>query len=136
MAWELWPAERLLRLDHVYQASLHNLMHVSNFMQERSYGLGATCCARMQVYHASVHYKRRLVGALIRLMKQQKRRLRVGQLFGRMHSGVEAPFWCLGSVCSLQEQQQRPLENEPANVKYALGCAPFVAVSGLKEILM
>ena len=52
-------------------------MHIPSCVQEWTYGLGATCCARIQVYHASVHYKRRLVGALIRLMKQQKRRLRV-----------------------------------------------------------
>ena len=100
------PVGCLLRLHHGYQASVHSLMHVSYCMQERSYGLGATCCARIQVYHASVHYKRRLVGALIRLMKQQKRRLRVSQHLGRMHFGVEhrSGIWAL---CSASQSSSR-----------------------------
>ena len=107
-----WPGSNLLQgascaCNHVYQAVLYKPTHTPWCVQERSYGLGATCCARIQVYHASVHYKRRLVGALIRLMKQQKRRLRVG--LGRVRSGGGAPFWCLGSVFSLMRRRQGPL---------------------------
>ena len=125
--------------SHVYYASLYHLMHVPKSMQERSYGLGATCCARIQVYHASVHYKRRLVGALIRLMKQQKRRLRVSQhldrmhsvVLGSMHSGVKhhSGVWALTRPYTAAAEA---LEGVLASVKHQVGCCTFLIVSGPK----
>lgn len=40
-------------------------------MQEMQYAVGKYCCARLQLYHALMHYKHRLRGKLKKRIKRE-----------------------------------------------------------------
>ena len=55
-------------------------------MQEMRYAVGKYCCARLQLYHALMHYKHRLRGKLKKRIKRehsvtQVSRFTVSQLY-------------------------------------------------------
>lgn len=53
----------------IFTNSYHNLVCLDSVLQELQFAVGRYCCARLQMYHALVHYKHRLRGKLKKHIK-------------------------------------------------------------------